>query len=109
MNQILIFLTTSQVTYSAAAFIFLCALSSYFFWFIPAKKEIIENLKKLSLVIDDSSKGWLVLRDQELASAQIKSPVLDAWLETQSRTIKLFNEKREEYMMYGIPRDLWNA
>ena len=27
MNQILIFLTTSQVTYSAAAFIFLCALS----------------------------------------------------------------------------------
>ena len=109
MNQILIFLTTSQVTYSAAAFIFLCALSSYFFWFIPAKKEIVENLKKLSLVIDDSSKGWLVLRDQELASAQIKSPVLDAWLETQSRTIKLFNEKREEYMMYGIPRDLWNA
>ena len=109
MNQILIFLTTSQVTYSAAAFIFLCALSSYFFWFILAKKEIVENLKKLFLVIDDSSKGWLVLRDQELASAQIKSPVLDAWLETQSRTIKLFNEKREEYMMYGIPRDLWNA
>ena len=109
MNQILIFLTTSQVTYSAAAFIFLCALSSYFFWFIPAKKEIVENLKKLSLVIDDSSKGWLALRDQELASAQIKSPVLDAWMETKSRTIKLFNEKREEYMMYGIPRDLWNA
>lgn len=109
MNQILIFLTTSQATYVAAAIIFFCALCSYFFWFIPAKKEIIENLKKLSLVIDDSSKGWLALRDQELASAQIKSPVLDAWLETKSRTIKLFNEKREEYMMYGIPRDLWNA
>ena len=109
MNQILIFFTTSQATYVASAIIFLCALCSYFFWFIPAKKEIIENLKKLSLVIDDSSKGWLALRDQELASAQIKSPVLDAWMETKSRTIKLFNEKREEYMMYGIPRDLWNA
>ena len=109
MDQILSLLITSPEASGVALLILLSALGSYWFWFQPAKRTLIRELESLSAAIEGQSQSWESARQHARQTIQPGSRIADTWLETEGRAIKVLVGKREEYVMYGTPRDLWNA
>ncbi|MBP3981383.1 hypothetical protein J8G26_11650 [Acidovorax sp. JG5] len=109
MHQILSFFTTSPEASIVALLILLSAVWSYFLWFKPAKQAVIRDLESLSAAIEENNQSWESARQHARNTIQPGSRVADAWLETEGRAIKVVVGKREEYVMYGTPRDLWSA
>ena len=108
-NQILNLFTTSPEASFFACSILLIALLSYFFWFTPAKKTVIRELERLSAAIGEHSQNWESAKQHARQTIQPGTSVADIWLETEGRAIRVTLGKRDEYVMYGTPRDLWNV
>ena len=109
MDKLLNLFITSPEASIVAFLILMGALSSYRLWFKSAKVELIRDLGLLSSAIKKHSQSWESVRQHARQSIQPGSRVADAWLETEGRAIKLMIGKREEYVMYGTPRDVWSA
>lgn len=107
MNKLEAFLTPALVI--AITFILLVALCSFVFWFWRAKKSIINDLKILNSILGKKDKNWVDVQDEIYKSLHSGASVIQAWQETKNRTIKLPDEKEGRYLIYGVPRDLWNA
>lgn len=108
MHQFLSLFTTSPLASVFAFLILLVALWRYLYWFKPKKNAVIDGLKSLEAVIKEHGPSWDSVKQHAGSRDKIDSSVADAWKETEIRAIKLSISRRDEYVMYGTPRDLWN-
>lgn len=109
MQQILSFITIGPGARIIALLICLIALVSYWRWFRPAKQAVIREMELLSSTIEEHNQSWESAKQHARHTIRPGSRIADTWLETEGRAVKVLVGKREEYVMYGTPRDLWNA
>ena len=108
MHQLLSLFTTSPEASVCLILILLSAGVTYARWFYPTKKAVIHELGFLEKIIEENGPNWESVKQHAKRNLQIGSRVTDIWKETEGRAIKLSVGRRDEYVMYGTPRDLWN-
>lgn len=99
------FFTAGPAVYLVASIILFFAWLRYWYWFRPAKEALINDLQRLSSDIEACNKNWESARKDIHCGFRVAG----AWLETKNRVFNMSAGNRSEYVMYGLPRDLWNA
>lgn len=102
-------LTLSPETTILSLIILVSALFLYLFWYFPEQKALLKGLNSVSNALEK----------ENISVDKIKSEILDdipsdsylikeSWLETEKRIVKINQNDNQKYVMYGIPRDIWN-
>ncbi|MDD2608356.1 MAG: hypothetical protein PHX60_01510 [Giesbergeria sp.] len=110
MQILFSFLTTSP---EAVVFVVLCifasALVAYFKWYKPKNEKILEEINRLSTELTKKDQDWREIEKHLHETIESYPHIKDAWRETEGRVIKISTAGNNKYLMYGMPRDLWNA
>lgn len=89
----------------------ICALAlvGYLKWYKPKKQILVREINFLSTELMEKDQNWekIKIRVNEIIQSSVY--IKDAWHETESRVVKVTTTGRTKYLMYGVPRDLWNA
>lgn len=109
MQILFSFLTTSPEAVVAALLICLSAWGGYLKWYKSKKKILLEELKRLSTELTKKDQDWEEIKNRLDEVIESSPHIKDAWRETESRIIKISTAGDNKYLMYGVPRDLWNA
>lgn len=110
LNVGLQFLSHNSLAVGLAALLILAgSLGVYFLWYRPPAKQLEEALSSLSSALGSTADGWLAAKEQ--AGLVVKKyPALEpAWKETEERVIPLPLGERQIHVVFGTPRDIWNA
>lgn len=101
------------ITSPEAAIVAFCicalALVGYLKWYRPKKKALVREINRLSTELMKKDQSWEEIKNRVHETLQSNSYIKDAWHETESRVVKVTITGHTKYLMYGIPRDLWNA
>ena len=111
-NYVKLFLsifTTSPEAAIVAFCILAFALVSYLKWYRPKKKILVREINLLFTVLMEKDQNWEEIKNRVHEILQSSTYIKDAWNETESRVVKVTAAGRTKHLMYGMPRDLWNA
>lgn len=110
LNYGLQFLSHSSIAVGLAAFLILVgSISTYLLWYRPPAKRLEAALAGLSTALASSTDGWPAAKAQAGLVTKKHPALALAWRETEDRVIPLPFGERQIHVMFGAPRDIWNA
>lgn len=109
MDFILNFLSNSPEVTAIAVLILLGSLIAYLSWFKSAVSEATAGLQKLTIDLGQDVDGWTGCNERVVESIKKHPRLAASWLETQGRVTAVPVGAKTEHVMFGLPRDVWNA
>lgn len=110
LNFGLQFLSQSSVAVGLAALLILAgSIGAYFLWYRPPAKRLEVALAGLATELAASTDGWPAAKAQAGLLTKKHPALALAWRETEDRVIPLPFGERQIHVMFGAPRDIWNA
>lgn len=110
LNYGLQFLSQNSIAVGLAALLILVGtISAYLLWYRPPAKRLEVALAGLSTALASSTDGWPAAKAQAGLVTKKHPALALAWRETEDRIIALPVGERQIHVMFGAPRDIWNA
>lgn len=108
MNSISNFLSASPEVTTVASLILATSFIAYLFWLGPAVHAIIDGLRQLTIAISQEPAGWTETKGRVREIIKKHPRLASNWLEMEGRVTRIPHGETNTYVMFGIPRDIWN-
>ncbi|WP_300554536.1 hypothetical protein [Limnohabitans sp. Rim8] len=109
MDFILNFLSNSPEVTAIAVLILVGSWIAYVSWFKSAVRETTTGLYKLTVDVGQDVDGWQGCNERVVESIKRHPRLAASWLETQGRVTAVPVGDKTVHVMFGLPRDVWNA
>ncbi len=109
MNAFISFLTSSPEVSVFAFLILVVAAFAFWFWYKPAVRDVTAGVHRINAALLQEPRAWGEV-DARIRSVLKAQPNLaSSWLETQERVITVSSGGESKQVMFGSPKDVWNA
>ena len=109
MDFILNFLSNSPEVTAIAVLILVGSWIAYLSWFKSAVRQATTGLYKLTVDVGQDVDGWQGCNERVVQSIKKHPRLAASWLETQGRVTAVPVGEKTVHVMFGLPRDVWNA
>lgn len=110
MDAFLQLLLTPGVVETIAVLILITAAWGYWGWFARSVNDVLNGLRRLTSSLQEAGDhDWNMVRERAGRQVAGRDALMDLWHETEGRVSPLRIGDKTMPVMFGSPRDLWNA